>query len=651
MFLYSFGAFSILSLFMSEIYFLTGTYILLRNPKSSVNRLYFLVSIAIGIWGLGEGMERASTDPATALFWAGYVIGIGSAFEAVFLLHFWLAFSGQASRFKRIPIYVLYIPAAVFVAMRLLYPGLLIKGVQLEYWGYSTEGTTLYLVFMLYVVAYSAIMAYLALRASRRVTGMLKKHARNVGLGVLFVVILGVVTQLSRPLLHLPIPELTVIGAIVFTSIITYTINKYGMLVISAKMVAENIIGTMEDYVIGIDKDKKIVIVNNSVLNNLGYKQEELLKKPISEILSTDIFSLSYDQFLNHFPLANYQAELMSKDGSSFPISVNASVVKDEQDDVSGFVFVLRDMRKINELIKTLREKTSELSEKVTDSEKNRSAILNMMEDSEEVNKQLVKTQEDLKNAMNELQKTDVKKDEFISITAHEFKTPLTAIHGFAELLQDKKIDVKSTKKYLTIIKEETERLSKLVTEILNLSRIDLGTLKLTYEDIDLYSMVETIRSEADIKIKSRGLKSGYELEKRLPKIESDREKLTEILLNLLDNAAKYTNQGTITLKIFREKDSMHFMVKDTGIGIPEEAQKKIFERFYQVDSSNTRKVGGTGLGLALSREYVVTMGGKMWFVSEAGKGTEFHFTLPMKAPKKDEAKEKYEGKTDLFKR
>jgi signal transduction histidine kinase len=303
------------------------------------------------------------------------------------------------------------------------------------------------------------------------------------------------------------------------------------------------------------------------------------------------------------------------------------------------------------ELEKSIGQRTSDLNEKMSEIEKSRTAILNMMEDAEETNKQLFKTQEELKKALEELKKTDVKKDEFISVTAHEFKTPLTAIHGFAELLQDKKIDMKSTKKYLTIIREETERLAKLVTEILNLSRIDLGTLKLTYENIDLYSLVETIRSEADIKIKARGLKSGYELEKRLPRIESDREKLTEILLNLLDNAAKYTNKGAITTKIFREGDGVHFTVKDTGIGIPKEAQSKMFERFYQVDSSNTRKVGGTGLGLALSREYVVTMGGKMWFASEAGKGSEFHFTLPIKAPKKDQAAEKYEGKTKLFRK
>jgi signal transduction histidine kinase len=183
------------------------------------------------------------------------------------------------------------------------------------------------------------------------------------------------------------------------------------------------------------------------------------------------------------------------------------------------------------------------------------------------------------------------------------------------------------------------------------LSRIDLGTLKLTYEDINLYSLVETIKSEADIKIKARGLKSEYELEKKLPKIITDREKLTEILLNLLDNAAKYTNKGTITTKIFKEGENTHFIVKDTGIGIPKEAQPKMFERFYQVDSSQTRKAGGTGLGLALSKEYVNTMGGKMWFMSEVGKGSEFHFTLPIKGPQKAEVKGKYEGKTELFKK
>jgi signal transduction histidine kinase len=324
----------------------------------------------------------------------------------------------------------------------------------------------------------------------------------------------------------------------------------------------------------------------------------------------------------------------------------------------SAFNKMTEDLKKSQEQIKKHSEdlekqvagRTEELGSKIKELETNRAAVLNMMEDSEEANMQLMKAQEELKKAVDELKKEDVKKDEFISVTAHEFKTPLTAIHGFAELLQEKKIDAKSTRKYLTIIREETDRLAKLVTEILNLSRIDLGTLKLTFEEIDLNKMVESIRSEADIKIKTGGLKSQYDVEKNL-KIETDREKLTEILLNILDNAAKYTPKGAITTKIFREAGNMHFMVKDTGIGIPKEAQPKIFERFYQVDSSSTRKAGGTGLGLSVSKEYVTIMGGKMWFVSEAGKGTEFHFTLPIKAPKKGEAKEKYEDKSELFRK
>jgi PAS domain S-box-containing protein len=628
--MYSFGVFSVLSLVVSEMYFVIGIYIFLRNPRSTVNRLYLLVALTMGIWGLGEGMQRASADPSTAFFWAGYVTGIGSAFHVAFLMHFWLAFSGQASRFKRIPVYVIYLPAAIFVAMRLLYPDLLISGVQLEYWGYSTEGTRLYLAFMAYVAAYSSAVAFMALRASFRVTGALKKHTRNMGLAVLLVVALGIVTQLSRPLLHLPIPELTVISAIIFTSVIAYTVSKYGMLSISVKMLAENIVGTMEDYVIGIDKEKRITIVNNSALANLGYKKEDLVGKPLGAVLSIDVSPMPYDAFLQQFPLTDHQAKVVSKDGISFPVSTNASVVRD-RDEVLGFVFVLRDMRKINELIESLRGKTGELNEKVAELEKNRLAVLNMMEDSEQANRELVGTQEDLRRAVDELKKAEVKKDEFISVTAHEFKTPLTAIRGFAELLNGGKVDEDARKKYLGIMIQETKRLARLVTDILDLSRMDLGTFKLNLESVPLGELVDGVCSEMQIPLKQKGLTFSYAAGKGLPKaITTDPERLKQVLINLLTNAIKYTPKGGISLEVSKDDDFVRFTIRDTGIGIPSEEIPKLFHRFYQIDSSYTREQKGSGLGLAISKEFVTKMGGKIWIESEVNKGSTFHFTVPI---------------------
>jgi len=266
-----------------------------------------------------------------------------------------------------------------------------------------------------------------------------------------------------------------------------------------------------------------------------------------------------------------------------------------------------------------------------------------MMEDVDKTNKELMETEAKLRESIRELRMMDKKKDEFISIAAHELKTPLTAIHGFSQLLADPRTEKDKTKRrnYLKIIDKETRRLSSLVTEILELSRIDLGTIRLKEEVVDLNNIINTVKSEMAVNAKEKGLRLEWNV-KGLPVVRTDREKLTQILLNMMNNAIKYTERGSISLDAWAEKDRVHFVIKDTGIGIAKEEQKKIFDRFYQVDSSYTREAGGTGLGLALCSEYLKLLGGKIWVESEPGKGSTFHFTIPLGGiPKEVKGREK----------
>ncbi len=170
------------------------------------------------------------------------------------------------------------------------------------------------------------------------------------------------------------------------------------------------------------------------------------------------------------------------------------------------------------------------------------------------------------------------------------------------------------------------------MTEILDLSRVDLGTIKFVIEEVDVNTTLDDIKKEMNVQIQANGLKSTYEIDKNLPKIYTDKERLIQVLMNLITNAVKYTPKGQIDVKVARESQYLHFCVKDNGIGIPKENSAKIFTRFYQVDSSYTRKAGGTGLGLSLCKEFVNALGGDIWFKSTAGKGSEFHFTLPIKS-------------------
>lgn len=284
-------------------------------------------------------------------------------------------------------------------------------------------------------------------------------------------------------------------------------------------------------------------------------------------------------------------------------------------------------------LEKRVAERTEELNKKVEDLTEAKTAMLSMMEDLNETNKKLVETQRELKKSYSELKNLDVEKDRFISIAAHELKTPMTAISGFSQLLENKNVikNVEKRNKYLNIIDAEAKRLGKLVTSVLELSRADLGSLKFVITETNIKEILEEIVPILTPRIKDKGLKITFDTTPNLPIIKTDKEKLKEIIINLIDNAIKYTDKGGIRVGIYKGDDHIKFSVADTGIGIPKKSFKKMFTRFYQVESPLTRKIGGTGLGLSICKEYVQALGGKIWFDSKVGKGTTFYFTLPLK--------------------
>jgi two-component system phosphate regulon sensor histidine kinase PhoR len=285
------------------------------------------------------------------------------------------------------------------------------------------------------------------------------------------------------------------------------------------------------------------------------------------------------------------------------------------------------------ELEKTVEKRTKELREKVRELTEAKTALTNMMADLDETNKKLLEAQKKLKKSFRELKKLDVEKDRFISIAAHELKTPMTAISGFAQLLKNEKIieDKERREKYLKIIEEEIKRLAKLVTDVLDLSRIDLGTIKVFVEEVNVKEILNEVKDEMEEWAKEKGLYLNTKIDEKVSTIFTDREKLKRILVNLVSNGIKYTEKGGVTIEAVKEKDKVRFCVCDTGIGIPKEHFKKIFTRFYQVASPHTRKVTGSGLGLSICKELVELLGGRIWFESKLGKGSKFYFTLPIK--------------------
>ncbi len=227
--------------------------------------------------------------------------------------------------------------------------------------------------------------------------------------------------------------------------------------------------------------------------------------------------------------------------------------------------------------------------------------------------------------SMKELER--IKRD-LVSSVSHELRTPLTSIKGFAETLEEE-VDEKN-RHYVEIIRRNTDRLINIVRDLLLLSQMEEAAVEIEVEQVDLKGLVENTVRIFDGQLKEKGLALALEIEPDLPAISADPFKIEQMLINLLDNAIKYTDQGEVRLALRSEGRKVVIEVRDTGIGIPKGKLSRIFERFYVVDKSRSRKTGGTGLGLSIVKHIVLLHGGEISVESEPGRGSSFLVKLPL---------------------
>ncbi len=254
--------------------------------------------------------------------------------------------------------------------------------------------------------------------------------------------------------------------------------------------------------------------------------------------------------------------------------------------------------------------------------------------------------------AINEMRELDRLKSQFLANMSHELRTPLNSIIGFSRVIL-KGIDGPITDlqdQDLTAIYNSGQHLLRLINDILDSSKIDAGKMELSFDDVNIAELLQSVIPTASGLVKEKPIKINLDIAPNIPIIRADAMRLRQVLINLLSNAAKFTEEGTITVtaSLETEKDGQSDVVVkviDTGSGISLIDQKKLFQPFSQVDSTPTRKTGGTGLGLSISRRLIELHGGLIDVVSEIDKGSTFYFTLPL--PKIKENKAGLEGATE----
>ncbi len=256
----------------------------------------------------------------------------------------------------------------------------------------------------------------------------------------------------------------------------------------------------------------------------------------------------------------------------------------------------------------------------------------------EEISESLTRIQiinEELEKARKKAEDSDKLKSAFLANMSHEIRTPMNGIIGFSEMLEDPDITIEKRNQYSKIITQSSHQLLAILNDILDLSKIETGNMELYIEEVAINDLISDLLVfyEPQAKKKSLIMKEFKELKYNQSIILTDKTRLKQVLTNMISNALKFTENGSISFGYRKRDNELHFFVKDSGIGISPDMHQKIFEPFRQAEIGTTRKYGGTGLGLSISKKIIEMLGGCIWLESEPYVGTTFYFSIPYKCP------------------
>lgn len=242
----------------------------------------------------------------------------------------------------------------------------------------------------------------------------------------------------------------------------------------------------------------------------------------------------------------------------------------------------------------------------------------------------LDKTMSDLEDEKNKMMKLEKLQRQFVANAAHEIRTPLTSVRGYVEAILDGVVnDKEQERKYLRIILKETLRLHRLVNSLLDLSRIESGQIKISKKDLNVSEVIHRTVMKLRPLIEDQEIQVLVDVPVNLPKVLGDEDLIDQVIINYITNAVRFTSEGgRITVKAEQNKNEVYVHVMDTGIGIPSAELTKVWGRFYKINETRQLSKEGAGLGLALVKEIMELIGGRVWVESEVGKGSVFSFSL-----------------------
>jgi two-component system sensor histidine kinase/response regulator len=366
------------------------------------------------------------------------------------------------------------------------------------------------------------------------------------------------------------------------------------------------------------DTEGRITYANQKFLDLTGFTNGELLGKK-HNLINSGFHSDAFFHDLWETISAGrvWHGEILNKSKHGRELWMNTTIVPfmSEPGNPYEYVAISTDVTEQKQVEQELAQKAESLKQ--------------MTDHLEELVKQRTA---DLEEANIQLQHMNKIKSEFVSVVSHELRTPLTSIKSFTEILNNDiaELDLDEQKHILSIINEESNRLGRLINDLLDLQKIDSGKMVWKDEEINLAEVLQASANLFSRAFSDKGLELRLEPAIQECLILADMDRIKQVIANLLSNALKFTEQGHIAMTLAVESDHATVSVSDTGLGIPEQDLANIFESFSQVDSSETRKIGGSGLGLTICKEIVSHYHGRIWVESSLSKGSRFTFTLPL---------------------
>jgi PAS domain S-box-containing protein len=624
---YTFAVVAIIGFFVAGF---CGAFILSRDPRSPLHRLFFYAVALIALFDLAQfvALTASSAEFADVCLKVAFTFFV---FYAASMFYFIYFFTKKINPPVNSLFYLLlYGPVLIMSCIRWL-TDIFFLAAKETHFGYASVYGHYYS--WLAICIAMLFLANLYLLVSGRRQAKTERERRQyfwvIG-GVLSSIFFGVLFEIVLPLFGFRYVNMLPASTLFFFVFCAVAIVRYGFLGVTPAFLAQSIFDTMSGLLLFVDPTRIVRMINRNFVRSLGYSPEEVIGTRCDKYHSDKETHEEVHLVISEKgEIRGRPASLLKKDGNILPVRCDAAVVKDEFGDEVGSVFIFVDITKEQELLSEQKAAIDELT-------RAKVRMLSILEDVTQARDEAKKKSEEIVGLYEDLKGVDKMKTDFLSVVSHELRTPITPIKGYASLLLSGNLGdlTDKQKKAVEVMAKESEHLVLLIDEVLDIAQVERGTpLSITKEPVSMPALVKGLLFMLEPQYTAQQISVEMDFPENFPAIHADPAKVHRLLTNLLGNALRFTPKGgTIKIEGLVSVDHIEVQVIDNGEGVAKENLGKLFQKFFQVDSSYTRSAGGMGLGLAISKEIVEAHGGRIWAESEGlGSGTKIVFTLPLK--------------------